>query len=435
MVMLSGIGARKPPPFLSSSSFSSSSSSKRSRAIRRLPSLPRPPVAPPAPHPAGRRRRKKAPARLWMRMDRWGRCEVFMSDRAFVAERSGVHARDLRVVGPLLSRCPSILAREKAMVINLEFIRAIVTADEVLLLEPLAQEVIPFIDKLRRHFPLKSVEVDVGATQVGNVDGKHAKTDAECELPFEFQVLELALEAVCLSFHSSLSDLNRHAIWVLDELAKNVSTSNLERVRSLKSNLTALLAGVHKVRDEVEHLLDHNENMAQLHLSRKQIKSPQDEALLVSSALNCKFPSKTNMDTRNSVINQATGIAVVAPLDDDVGDLEMLLESYFMQLDGIRNRIMMVRGYIVDTEDYINIQLDNQRNGLIQLHLILIIVSFGISMNTLIAASFAINVPNNGDYKKFVGPFWPFVGGTSSFCLLVIVVLLGYAWRNRLLGS
>lgn len=32
-----------------------------------------------------------------------------MSDRAFVAERSGVHARDLRVVGPLLSRCPGIL--------------------------------------------------------------------------------------------------------------------------------------------------------------------------------------------------------------------------------------------------------------------------------------------------------------------------------------
>ena len=86
--------------------------------------------------------------------------------------------------------------------------------------------------------------------------------------------------------------------------------------------------------------------MAQLHLSRKQIKSPQDEALLVSSALNCKFPSKTNMDTRNSVINQATGIAVVAPLDDDVGDLEMLLESYFMQLDGIRNRILSVSLFI-----------------------------------------------------------------------------------------
>lgn len=107
MGMLSGtVGARKPPPFLTPSS----SFSKRSRVVGRLPSLPRPPVgAAPAPHPAARRMRKKAPARLWMKMDRWGRCEVFMSDRAFVAERSGVHARDLRVVGPLLSRCPSIL--------------------------------------------------------------------------------------------------------------------------------------------------------------------------------------------------------------------------------------------------------------------------------------------------------------------------------------
>ncbi|KAG2543665.1 hypothetical protein PVAP13_9NG765277 [Panicum virgatum] len=156
MGRLSGSGGRKPPPFLSpSASFSSSSYSKRSRPFRRLPSLPKPPLAPPAPRFAGRRR-KKAPARLWMRMDRWGGCEVFMCDKAFVAERSGVHTRELRVIGPLLSRCPTILAREKAIVINLEFIRAIVTADEILLLEPLAQEVIPFIDKLRHHFPLKN---------------------------------------------------------------------------------------------------------------------------------------------------------------------------------------------------------------------------------------------------------------------------------------
>ncbi|CAL4912473.1 unnamed protein product [Urochloa decumbens] len=429
MGRLSGIGGRKPPPFLSpSASFSASSYSKRSRPFRRHPCLPKPPLAPPAPHFAGRRR-KKAPARLWMRMDRWGGCEVFTCDKAFVAERSGVHARELRVVGPLLSRFPSIQAGEKAMVINLEFIRAIVTADEVLLLEPLAQEVIPFIDKLRHHFPLKTMKVDVGTTEVDNLDG------AECELPFEFQVLELALEAVCLSYHSSLSDLNRHAVFVLDELTKNVSTRNLERLRSLKSNLTSLLAGVHKVRYEVEHLLDHNENMAQLHLSWKQTKNQQDQALLVSAAINSNFPSETSLARPNPVINQAMGIATSAPLDTDGEKLEMLLESYFRQLDGIRNRIVMVREYIVDTEDYINIQLDNQRNQLIQFHLVLIIVSIGIAINTLIAASFAMNLPRNGDGNTTVGPFWPFVGATSSFCLLVVIVLFGYAWRDRLLGN
>lgn len=140
-------------------------------------------------------------------------------------------------------------AREKAMVINLEFIRAIVTADEVLLLEPLAHEVLPFVDKLRRHFPLKSLEVDVDARarRVDNQGGKHDEIGSECELPFEFQVLELALEAVCLSFNSSVDDLNRHTTFVLEDLTKNVSTKNLERVRNLKRNLTSLLAGVHKV--------------------------------------------------------------------------------------------------------------------------------------------------------------------------------------------
>ncbi|KAJ0870398.1 putative magnesium transporter MRS2 [Helianthus annuus] len=44
--------------------------------------------------------------------------------------------------------------------------------------------------------------------------------------------------------------------------------------------------------------------------------------------------------------------------DDDVEDLEMLLEAYFMQLDGTRNKILSVREYIDDTEDYVNIQLD-----------------------------------------------------------------------------
>ncbi|TVU48453.1 hypothetical protein EJB05_08091, partial [Eragrostis curvula] len=420
-----GGSSRKPPPFLSPSSSFSSSSTKRSRSVRRFASLPKPPAAPPAP-PFIARRKKKAPARLWMRLDRRGECEIFMCDKAFVAERSGVHTRDLRAVGPLLSRHPSILAREKAMVINLEFIRAIVTADEILLLEPLSQEVLPFVDKLRHHFPLKSLEVDVGAKPVDDQDGKYAKTDAECELPFEFQVLELALEGVCFSFNSSVADLNRHATFVLEDLTKNVSTRNLERVRNLRSNLTSLLAGVHKIRDEVGHLLDDNESMAQLNLSRKQTRGQHHKAS------NIKFPLEMSLDRPNSSIKQSMGVGTSVPLNGDAGNLEMLLEAYFTQLDGIRNRIVQVQGYIVDTEDYLNIQLDNQRNELIRFRVTMITASFGIATNTLIAASFGMNIARR---NTAVGAFLPFVVATSSFCLLLVIMLFGYAWRNRLLGS
>jgi magnesium transporter len=153
------------------------------------------------------------------------------------------------------------------MVINLEFIRAIVTAEEVLLLDPLAHEVLPFVDQLRQHLPLKSL---VGGNNGGCApDGNGEKQDgspggqlpclneatgAEHELPFEFQVLEVALEIVCSSLDLSVADLERHATPVLDELTKNVSTRNLERVRSLKSLLTRLLARVQKVSLKRYHL-------------------------------------------------------------------------------------------------------------------------------------------------------------------------------------
>jgi magnesium transporter len=130
------------------------------------------------------------------------------------------------------------------MVINLEFIRAIVTADEVLLLDPLAHDVLTFVDQLRQHLPLKSPVGEHGGNQAPCLN---EATGAEHELPFEFQVLEVGLEAVCSTLDLSVAELERHATPVLDELTKNVSTRNLERVRSLKSDLTRLLARVQKV--------------------------------------------------------------------------------------------------------------------------------------------------------------------------------------------
>lgn len=146
------------------------------------------------------------------------------------------------------------------MVVNLEFIRAIVTAEEVLLLDPLRQEVLPFVDQLRQQLPHKSAFKNDGTGQIVVQDDAmqfptsgqwlpvaEAVEGMQTELPFEFQVLEIALEVVCTFLDSSVAELERDAYPVLDELAMKVSTKNLEHVRSLKSNLTRLLARVQKV--------------------------------------------------------------------------------------------------------------------------------------------------------------------------------------------
>ncbi|XP_031282834.1 magnesium transporter MRS2-4 isoform X1 [Pistacia vera] len=403
----------------------------------------------------------KKKARLWMRFDFTGKSELVECDKGVIIERAGIPGRDLRILGPVFSHSSNILdscpgcdsrgstnkykAREKAMVVNLEFIKAIVTSQEVLLLDPLRQEVLPFVDQIRQQLPHKSSFSTSGARAADVQDNElqvstrglwspipEAVEGGQNELPFEFQVLEIALEVVCTYLDSSVAELERDAYPVLDELARNVSTKNLEHVRSLKSNLTRLLARVQKVRDEIEHLLDDNEDMAQLYLTRKRIQNQQAEALLAAAASNSIVARAPHLRRLSS--NRSGSLVTSTFMDDnDVEDLEMLLEAYFMQLDATRNKILSVREYIDDTEDYVNIQLDNQRNELIQLQLILTIASFAIAVNTLIAGIFGMNIPC--ELYHIHGIFEIFVGSTTAASVLLFILVLGYARWKKLLGT
>lgn len=389
-------------------------------------------------------KKKTGGARLWMRFDRNGHSELMEWDKSSIIKRASIPPRDLRILGPVFSHSSSILAREKAMVVNLEFIKAIVTAEELLLLDPLRQEVLPFVDQLRQQLPLRGPSMasrvgndckdnELPTPNVGQQGSAHVIVEGEQhELPFEFHVLEIALEVVCSYLDSNVAELERDAYPILDELARNVSTKNLERVRSLKSNLTRLLARVQKVRDEIEHLLDDNEDMAHLYLTRKLIQNQQAEFSMGLGTSSAIIPAPQYLP-RMSSYRSGSVVASHYLDDDDVEELEMLLEAYFMQLDGTRNKILSVREYIDDTEDYVNIQLDNQRNELIQLQLTLTIGSFATSLETLIAGIFGMNIPCVLYRTK--GIFNYFVAGTMTGCFLIFLLILGYARWKKLLGS
>ncbi|XP_028096219.1 peptidyl-tRNA hydrolase 2, mitochondrial-like [Camellia sinensis] len=62
--------------------------------------------------------------------------------------RSGVQAQDLRVVEPELSNPSAILRRERAIVVNLEHIKAIITANEVLVPNPKDPFMVSFVRDL-----------------------------------------------------------------------------------------------------------------------------------------------------------------------------------------------------------------------------------------------------------------------------------------------
>ena len=81
--------------------------------------------------------------------------------------------------------------------------------------------------------------------------------------------------------------------------------------------------------------------MAHLYLTRKWIQNQQSEALLGAAASNSIVTTSPHLRRLSSA---RSGSLVTSNFqgENDVEDLEMLLEAYFMQLDGTRNKILSV---------------------------------------------------------------------------------------------
>lgn len=389
------------------------------------------PVDPQALVVAAAKKKNPQSSRSWVLVDCSGGSTVLDVDKYAIMHRVQIHARDLRILDPLLSYPSAILGREKAIVLNLEHIKAIITADEVLLRDPSDENVVPVIEELQRRLPQVNA---IRETQRDGAEyaGGHNDVDAgeEDESPFEFRALEVALEAICSFLAARTTELETAAYPALDELTSKISSRNLDRVRKLKSAMTRLTARVQKVRDELEQLLDDDDDMADLYLSRKLAGS--SSPVSGSGPANW-YPASPTIGSRISRASRAS-IATVRGDENDVEELEMLLEAYFMQIDGTLNRLTTLREYIDDTEDYINIQLDNHRNQLIQLELLLSSGTVCLSIYSLVAGIFGMNIPytwneNHGYMYKWV------VILTGVFCAFVFVIIISYARFKGLVGS
>ncbi|KAL8139002.1 hypothetical protein V2J09_005003 [Rumex salicifolius] len=377
--------------------------------------------------------KKTLVSRSWMVFNDTGETEVFDFDKYAIMRRVRIPARDLRILDPLLSYPSTILGRERAIVVNLEHIKAIITAEEVLLRDPLDDDVVPIVEELQRRLM---------TSQYGGCDGRGGEEEEqlgirnynligeENDFPFEFRALEVMLEGICSFLDARTTELETATYPALDELTSKISSRNLDRVRKLKSSMTRLTNRVQKIRDELEQLLDDDDDMADLYLSRKHNGS--GSGLTSPSVIPYWYPASPTIATKVSRASRASGFT--AHEENDVEQLEMLLEAYFMQIESTLNKLNTLREYIDDTEDYINIQLDSHRNQLIQLELFVSSSSVCLSLYSLVGAIFGMNIPykwreHHDHLFKWV------VILTGLVCGSLFVLIMAYARHKGLLGS
>lgn len=245
----------------------------------------------------------------------------------------------------------------------------------------------------------------------------------------------------------------------LNKLTSNISSLNLEHVQQIKGRLIPLTKRVQKVRDELESLLNDDQDMAGMYLTDKHIEwqlenssnSSTEEEFAV--AVEAKRPNIRDAGIQQSDNHQEHLFYDSKLVDTEsspyhantrcssrskqlhVGDLEILLEAYFIQIDGTLNKLSTLREHIDDTEDYVNIMQDDKRNQLLQMVVMIMTASLVLGVFIVVEGIFGINIHIDAWNDQEHGPqnFLRMIGGGIAGMLLLYAAAIAWYRHKRLL--
>ncbi|KAG2437039.1 hypothetical protein HYH02_011302 [Chlamydomonas schloesseri] len=382
---------------------------------------------------------KQSVMRTWLRIDRNGETSLLQADKWRITHKLGIQTRDLRLLDPNLSTTyPSaILCRDKAIVVNLEHLKAIITTSFVLVVNPEDEKVVRFINELKGR-------LSTAATAGGMPQSRsfQALTDAErlklapgpstlgVDLPFELKALEVCLDVMAGHLDFLTQELEASAYPALDALANKVSSPHLERVRRIKNNLVRLTTRVETVREVLEKFLDDDSDMHEMNLTAKELHEIEERRQLEQA---------NNVDAHSTVSttgSRSSGSSSSASSDSSVEEaetavVEMLLETYFMHVDNTYNKLQTLHEYIGDTEDLVNIKLDQHRNQLITIDLILTALTTVLAMMTVVGAWFGMNLDSG--LQEAPGVFNQVAVGSSVIGVGLLLLFVFWLWRAKLI--
>ncbi|KAM9897706.1 hypothetical protein OXX79_006726 [Metschnikowia pulcherrima] len=256
----------------------------------------------------------------------------------FLNENS-LFPRDLRKVdSSSIDVAPTIMVRsENAIIVNMLHIKAIIKSDNIKIFDTANPSVATKLGLFMYDLELK------------------LKTPSS--LPYEFKALECILISVLSYLEAQLQTHLTSCGKILAELEDNINRESLQELLIKSKKLSSFFQRATLIRDVLEELLDNDEDLNGMYLTKALKYNPTDAAL-------------------------------------DYSEIEMILETYYQHCDEVVQQAGSLISDIKATEDIANIILDANRNSLMLFELKVTIYTLGFTVATLLPAFYGMNLKN-----------------------------------------
>lgn len=279
--------------------------------------------------------------------------------------RNSLQARDIRQVDPAFVAKPALWVRHSAIVVSLEGLRAIILYNKMLLFDPIRTETKQLLQVSKKCIL--------------------ANPDADNPQPFEFNALEGILIFLAMRLEKEFDKLKPEIDMYVHQLPNELTTKMLEELRLKKQQLNDFHSRASNVKTILEHLLDEDEEMANMYLTEKH-------------------------EGQHGVLRDC----------HDHSEIETLLEAYLQVIDEHVNHATLLHDAIEDTEDLVMIHLDTLRNRLLSVELTLSVVSMMFGVGGVISGIFGMNL-KMPLFEDEANPAWFFVVVGTIIVLVVAV--------------
>ncbi|KAL4137286.1 hypothetical protein PRIC2_000808 [Phytophthora ramorum] len=287
--------------------------------------------------PPLRRRSSSTAVKIW-RLNQQPRQGSQQDLHGPVCSVQRVHARDIRKMENAFSVTnePRIVIRKQAILISADPLRAIVLRDECLVYVP-----------------------DGADALLSVLKTKFVETARDSDAPFEFRALEALLATMSRYFQSQYDQLSPSIVGALDSLMQgSLHPRELERLREFKNTINEFEAQVDGVRRVLMVLLDNEEDLRLLFLTRLH--------------------------------NEPGLLSDLWSIDSE--EIEVLIENYLQDIFSTRTKAELMQHRITNTESLVMMQLDSMRNYLLGVDVIFSIVVISLSVGTFVAGVFGMNL-------------------------------------------